>query len=455
LTIQHGRWYNISALSPKMCNGTAHNVLSNETPESNAKASQEEGLRVRQVVVRELEGLEFPALVLRVHDDEADLVYIDDEQIEYDVPIEELNTSPDIKTSKAEIDEIWRKALDSVASNYSDDEDDTHPSNCDQGGKYVAADGTLIISHVDEKASSEQLANSRANSEEQKDCKTFSDSEREASVEQFASTNASPVELEEKRHDCASSSDEEENPSIGEPASACGSPEELEGKRDDCASLSDSEAKTSAEQSSTCASPEQQKDKSDDCDNLTDSEDEQPQQQGRPSFSSDSSDDDQPVQSDLGRQRTERLEVAQFCGVDGLELRNEGKLIEAEKQLQRSIDIYEEELGEDHPYTLTSRNNLANVLMKAGKLQEAEVEYRRCLASKLEQLGTNHPVVATTHYNLGLALSKRGTLEQAEDTLNEALRIQVQFLGEESPEAVKTSRSLCRLLLKQGKLQES
>merc|ERR1719316_2558319 len=150
-----------------MCNGTTP-MLSSEAPECGAKVSPQEGLRVRQVVVRELEGLEFPALVLRVHEDEVDLVYIDDEQIEYDVPIEELNTSADVKTSQAEIDEIWRKALDSVASNYSDDEDDTHPSNCDQGGKYVAADGTLILSHVDEKAS-DQLLNTCANSEEQKE----------------------------------------------------------------------------------------------------------------------------------------------------------------------------------------------------------------------------------------------------------------------------------------------
>jgi len=335
-----------------MCNGTT-NVLSSEAPDCNAKVTLLEGLKVRQVVVRELEGMEFPAMVLRVHEDEADVVYIDDDQIEYDVPIEELNVTTDVKTSKAELDEIWRKAQDSVASSYSSDEDDTPlTGNVEDGGKYVAADGTLIISHADDKV---------------------------AATSQLASTCASPVD------------------------------------------------------------PEEVKD------------------EPYPIFSDDdSSDDDQPPQTfhaEADRQHIDRLEVAQFCGRDGVELRKAGELAVAEKQMRRSIDIYEEELGEDHPYTLASRNNLANLLMKIGRFQDSEIEYRRCLASKLEQLGSDHPVVATTHYNLGLVLSRgQSTLEESEEALKEALRIQVQFLGEESPEAVKTSRSLCRVLLKQGKL---
>lgn len=349
-----------------MCNGTT-SVLSSEPAECSANPTQHQGLKVRQVVVRELEGLEFPALVLRVHEDEADVVYIDDGQIEHDVPIEELNVSADVQTPKAEIDEIWRKALDSVASSYSDDEDDAPTTNSEQGGKYIAADGTLIISHVDEKAASEQLA----------------------------STCASPN---------------------GEP----------EDKKDDNAT-------------------------SEDCESLSDSSEEGQPEPKSADFSSDSSDDDQPSPSKPNSQRAERLEMAQFCGTDGVELRKQGQLNEAERQFRRSIDIYEEELGEDHPYTLTSRNNLANLLTTTGKLQDAEIEYRRCLASKVEQLGTNHPVVATTQYNLGLLLSRRGNLEEAEEALREALRIQVQFLGEENAEAVKTSRSLCRVLLKQGK----
>eukprot|EP00746_Dinoflagellata_sp_MGD_P161685 gnl/MRDRNA2_/MRDRNA2_88918_c0_seq1.p1 gnl/MRDRNA2_/MRDRNA2_88918_c0~~gnl/MRDRNA2_/MRDRNA2_88918_c0_seq1.p1 ORF type:complete len:381 (-),score=91.45 gnl/MRDRNA2_/MRDRNA2_88918_c0_seq1:138-1280(-) len=372
-----------------MCNGTStgSSMLSSETPEGNAKAiCQQDGVKVRQVVVRELEGLEFPALVLRVHEDEADVVYIDDGQIEHDVPIEELNTSAEVKASKEEIDEIWRKALDNVAACYSSDEDDTPLSNCEQSGRYVGADGTLIISHGDDKAVNQQM-----------------------------------------------------------PSAAPTTP------KSPCRSESATEKAPSEQLASTCASPTIPEDDKDDCDSLSESSGNKPQRSDCVSFSSDSSDDDEPQQSDPNRQRQDRLEVAQFCGIDGVELRKQGKVEEAERQLRRSIDIYEEELGEDHPYTLTSRNNLANVLMSSGKLQDAEVEYRRCLASKLEQLGNDHPVVATTRYNLGLVLSQRGSFEESEDSLKEALRIQVQSLGEEDPEAIKTSRSLCRVFLKQGK----
>jgi hypothetical protein len=118
---------------------------SSQATECNTTTLQQEkeSLKVRQVVVRELEGLTFPALVLRMHDDAADIVYIDDAQVEYDVPVDELNATVEVQSSKAEIDEIWRKALDGIASSYSSDEEETTLAKCDQGGKYIAADGTL------------------------------------------------------------------------------------------------------------------------------------------------------------------------------------------------------------------------------------------------------------------------------------------------------------------------
>lgn len=443
-----------------MCNGN-NNVLSSEASECNAKAlCHQEDLKVRQVVVRELEGLEFPALILRVHDDEADVVYIDDGQVEYDVPIEELNVSADVQASKEEIDEVWRKALDSVAANYSSDEsdeEDTPVTNCQQGGKYVAADGTLIISHVDEDAGSKPVPPITSTSP----CGSDRAAEKTVS-EQLANTCASPnnpeaekdgfesfsKSLEDKvqQPDCLSCSSDS---SVNAQPQAGSEPVSLTIPKSPCSPDCVAEKAVSEQLASTCASPLE--DEEDDCESLPESSD----NKGKPpdclSFSSDSSDDDQPQPCDPNRQRADRLEVAQFCGIDGVELRKQGKANEAENQLRRSIDIFEEELGEDHPYTLTSRNNLANVLITNGKLQDAEIEYRRCLASKLEQLGNEHPVVATTQYNLGLVLSKRGFLEESEESLKDALRIQVQCLGDESAEAVKTSRSLCRVLLKQGK----
>jgi len=335
-----------------MCNGTL-DVVSSQGTECKGKVS-EGGLKMRQVVVRELEGMEFRALVLRSHGDEADVVYMDDHQIEYDVPVEELNATVDLKIPQAEIEEIWRKAMDTMAGGYSEDESDDAPlTDCKLGGKYMAADGTMIISHGDEEPAGEQLAST-----------------------------------------CASPTDDSENEKNEEPAN-----EKNEFDADE----------------SLCAS--------------------------------DDSDDSQDEQED----RDDRLAVAQTAGKQGLQLRKVGKFDEAEKLLRRSLEIHEYELGEDHPYTVTSRNNLANLLMGQGKLGEAEIEHRRCLASKLAQLGEDDPLVATSHYNLGLALSRRNKLEEAEEELKCALRIQVEELGEESPQAVVTSRSLCRLLLKQGK----
>jgi tetratricopeptide (TPR) repeat protein len=421
-----------------MCNGTM-NVRSNESTECNTKVVEKDDLKVRQVVVRELEGLEFPALVLRVHDDEVDVVYIDDGQIEYDVPVEELNTSAEVKTSKVEIDEIWRKALDSLAAGYSSDDEESHVTKSDHGGKYIAADGTLIISHGDEKAStkatSEQLAGTCA-SPADKGSKKQSLSDSEADSEQLASTCASPGDEGNKKENCSDREDDSKDE-----------------KQSSSARADDGEDGHSrfADRQGGCIDEIKSEQVRNDFESPSDEEHDGVKQPQGPNydFSSDS-DDDQP-ERDPEREHVDRLQLAQFCGRDGIELRKAGEFDEAERQLRRSIDILEDELGEDHPYTLTSRNNLANLLMKMGNLPDAEIEYRRCLASKLEQLGNDHPVVATTHFNLGLVLSRGSNLEDSEIELKEALRIQVQELGEESPEAVKTSRSLCRILLKQGK----
>ncbi len=53
----------------------------------------------------------------------------------------------------------------------------------------------------------------------------------------------------------------------------------------------------------------------------------------------------------------------------------QGKYEEAEPLHQRSLSIYEKVLGQDHPWTATSLNNLAALYDDQGKYEEAEPLY--------------------------------------------------------------------------------
>ena len=63
-------------------------------------------------------------------------------------------------------------------------------------------------------------------------------------------------------------------------------------------------------------------------------------------------------------------------------------------------------LGEEHPFKLTTMNNLAGVLGSQGKYKEAESMHRQTLATNKKMLGVEHPDTLTTMNNLALVLGR-------------------------------------------------
>jgi hypothetical protein len=64
-------------------------------------------------------------------------------------------------------------------------------------------------------------------------------------------------------------------------------------------------------------------------------------------------------------------------------------------------------LGEDHPDTLTSRNNLAVAYEAAGRVGEAIDLYEQVLAECERILGPDHPLTAIVRDNLAAARRAR------------------------------------------------
>ena len=95
-------------------------------------------------------------------------------------------------------------------------------------------------------------------------------------------------------------------------------------------------------------------------------------------------------------------------------LRDQGKYEEAEQMHQQVLELKEKVLGQGHPDTLTSMNNLAAALRYQGKYEEAEQMHRQVLELSEKVLGQEHPDMLTSMKNVALVLSDQGKLEEAE-----------------------------------------
>jgi tetratricopeptide (TPR) repeat protein len=78
----------------------------------------------------------------------------------------------------------------------------------------------------------------------------------------------------------------------------------------------------------------------------------------------------------------------------------QGRYKEAEEGFGKALAIRRKVLGEEHPDTAGSYNNLALNRITQGKYQEAEEGSRKALAIFREALGMEHPNTAASYHNL-------------------------------------------------------
>jgi tetratricopeptide (TPR) repeat protein len=108
-------------------------------------------------------------------------------------------------------------------------------------------------------------------------------------------------------------------------------------------------------------------------------------------------------------------------------------------------------LGEEHPDTARSYNNLATTLADQGKHAQAEPLYEKALAIRLKVLGERHPDTAHSWHNLAYTLSAQGKYAQAQPLFEKALRIRRKALGETHPHTAASCNGVAYNLADQGK----
>ena len=110
----------------------------------------------------------------------------------------------------------------------------------------------------------------------------------------------------------------------------------------------------------------------------------------------------------------------------------------------------EKMLGKEHASTLTSMNNLAEVLSRQGKYKEAEEMHGQTLALRERVLGKEHPDTLTSVYCLAYLLYHKKRYKDAEVFYHRAYSGYRKTLGEKYPTTTACSRHYS-LMLKEEK----
>jgi len=125
---------------------------------------------------------------------------------------------------------------------------------------------------------------------------------------------------------------------------------------------------------------------------------------------------------------------------------------DAERILLQNLAILAQILGNEHPNTLGSLNNLANLALDRGDLAEAETLYRRALAGQERTLGLGHADTLKSRNNLAILLAHKGDLVGAEPLFRGALEEWERTLGPEAPQSLSSLNNLATLLSDKGDL---
>ncbi|KAK8009151.1 hypothetical protein PG991_011702 [Apiospora marii] len=136
-------------------------------------------------------------------------------------------------------------------------------------------------------------------------------------------------------------------------------------------------------------------------------------------------------------------------------LSSQGKYEEAERMHRQTVQQSEKALGAEHPDTLSSMNNLASVLSSQGKYEEAERMHRQTVQQSEKALGAEHPDTLSSMNNLASVLSSQGKYEEAERMHRQTVQQREKALGAEHPSTLTSMNNLASVLSSQGKYEEA
>ena len=104
------------------------------------------------------------------------------------------------------------------------------------------------------------------------------------------------------------------------------------------------------------------------------------------------------------------------------------------KYREKALDIRRNVLGEVHPDTATSYNNVGVSYAKMGDLEKGLQYLEKALKIRRRVLGEVHPSTAKSYNNVGVSYAKMGDREKSLQYEEKALEISCRILGEVHPD---------------------
>ena len=132
-----------------------------------------------------------------------------------------------------------------------------------------------------------------------------------------------------------------------------------------------------------------------------------------------------------------------------------GLFPEAQRQLERTVELRRRSLGENSVETLASTSELAQLYRDQGKYAQAETLLTGLLGRQRRALGKEHPDTLNTTVYLGRVYRDVGKFDQAESLFRSALEAQRRTKGEQHPDTLDTMSELGLTLTRLEKYDEA
>ena len=139
----------------------------------------------------------------------------------------------------------------------------------------------------------------------------------------------------------------------------------------------------------------------------------------------------------------------------GWTYRDLGLYPEAQKQLERALELRRRVLGPEHPDTLASMSNLGWIYDREGKYAQAEALLVEASAIERRVLGPEHPQTLGSMESLATTYDEDGNYAKAENLDVQILEIERRKYGPEHPKTLHTMHNLASIYQDWGKYAQA
>jgi hypothetical protein len=128
-----------------------------------------------------------------------------------------------------------------------------------------------------------------------------------------------------------------------------------------------------------------------------------------------------------------------------------GLIPQAQRQMERVLELQRRSLGERNPETLAAMNDLAMLYQRQGKYAESESLEAKAIETRRRMLGERDPRLLIEMGNLAYLYMAEGKFAAAEKLLAKVLKIQSRANGKEHPDTLFTMSNLALLYRTEGR----